>query len=487
MKIKQIMRVIMFAMVAMAACAAQIDSTQDANASGQQPTTAPAPAYGQDTTPPANVDNPPISGLDQPSFEPSVLNRSFLIPGAHISQAIDTNVSGSTGNTAINGVTRVLGSLALQKLWSHFDSSLDYVGGGSFYSNQSVGATQVHTLDADERLLWRTGQLSLRDSFSYLPEGSFGFGSYGGAGALGGIGGINGLGGTGVGGLGIGSIGGSNFFGPGQFASLGQEPRITNTALADITESLSPRTSVTLAGSYGLVHFNSNNTGLINSRQVAAQAGYNYQFNRSNQVALVYGYQNFRYPNVLAGNFQTHLVNVLFGHRISGRMDLVFGGGPQVTEIHSPVTGNNNRISGSGRASLRYRFKVWSTSLTYSRYNSSGSGLFAGATSDLVRVTASRSIGRLWDLSTDVGYSHSERILPTVVNVPGSTYSYWYAGGSLHRQFGRDFDGYVSYQFNRLGFDQTVCTVGITNCSSNSQRHVLLIGFDWHPRPIRLD
>jgi hypothetical protein len=235
------------------------------------------------------------------------------------------------------------------------------------------------------------------------------------------------------------------------------------------------------------VHFINSNTGLINSRQVAAQAGYNYQFNRANQIALVYGYQSFRYPNILAGDFQTHLFHVLYGHRISGRMDLVLGGGPQVTEIHSPVNGNTNKISGSGRASLRYRFQVWSTSLSYSRYNSSGSGFFAGATSDLVRLTASRAIGRLWNVSTDVGYTRNSRILPTVVSVPGATYNYWYAGGSLHRQFGRDFDGFVSYQFNRLGFDQTFCTVGVNNCSSSSQRHVLIIGLDWHPRPIRLD
>src|SRR5438874_1617743 len=218
MKMKHLMRVIVLVAVALATCWAQTDAGQDATsgAGEQQPTTAPAPAYGQDTTtPPANVDNPPISGLDQPSFEPGLLNRSFLIPGAHISQAIDTNVAGSTGSTAINGVTRVLGSLALQKLWSHFDSSLGYVGGGSFYSNQSVGATQNHNFDADERLLWRTGQLAIRDSFSYLPEGAFGYGSYGGSGALGGVGG-GGLGGVG-GGLGIGSVGGSTFFGPGQF------------------------------------------------------------------------------------------------------------------------------------------------------------------------------------------------------------------------------------------------------------------------------
>src|SRR5207302_1896650 len=82
-----------------------------------------------------------------------------------------------------------------------------------------------------------------------LPEGMFGFGSYGGAGALPGLG------------IGGGSLGGGfgNFFGPGQFAALQQQPRLTNVSLADITQALSPRSKVTIAGSYGLVHFIDNN------------------------------------------------------------------------------------------------------------------------------------------------------------------------------------------------------------------------------------
>src|SRR5207245_10154085 len=110
--------------------------------------------------------------LDQPALEPSEAARSFLIPGAHVSQSLDTNVG--SGGPHINGITRALGSLTLQRLWSRYDVGLDYVGGGAFYPRSSVGAAQVHQLDADQRILWRTGQLGIRDSFSYLPAGMFG-------------------------------------------------------------------------------------------------------------------------------------------------------------------------------------------------------------------------------------------------------------------------------------------------------------------------
>lgn len=143
------------------------------------------PAFGQENTGALSADNPPISGLDQPSLEPRAASRSYLIPGAHVSQSLDSNLGGTGGNGSIHGVTRALGSIALQKLWSRYDVSLDYIGGGAFYSNRATRASQMHSLRADQRLPWRTGQLVIRDSFNYLPEGQFGFGSFGGFGGLG--------------------------------------------------------------------------------------------------------------------------------------------------------------------------------------------------------------------------------------------------------------------------------------------------------------
>jgi len=457
---------------------AQDSGGQQPADNSQAPGNVPAPAVGPNTT--AGTENPPISGLDTPSLEPQgAAARSFLQPGVHISQSVDSNVNGATGSSSLTGVTRALGSLELQRLWSNYQTSMSYIGGGAFYSSRGASTTQLHQLELDQRVLWRTGELAFRDSFSYLPEGSFGYGAYGGAGSIGSLGGSGGLAG--------GGLGGSSFFGPGQFASIGQQPRISNTALVQATESLNPRSSVTLTGSYGLVHYLDNTVGFFNSRQIAGQAGYNYQLNRNDQVALVYGFQSFRYPTTLGSNFTTHVINALYGHRISGRMDMVVGGGPQITLINNALTGSDTRVSVSGRASLRYRFPTTSLSLSYDHFNTSGSGLFAGATSDVARFSLNHPFSRVWNMNSDVGYTHNTRI-QAVTAVNAKSYDYLYMGAGLHRQLGRNFSAYVSYQFNYLLFDgSTACGTSSTTCSSNSQRHVGLIGLDWHPHPIRID
>ncbi|MBV9572715.1 MAG: hypothetical protein JOY93_01585 [Acidobacteriales bacterium] len=494
MKIRQSICVIAFCALITTIGWAQSDSAPQGDAaqpgpiapqsdSPQAETTAPpaAPAIGQDNPPPAPADNPPISGLDQPSLEPQVPVRSFLQPGARVSEAVDSNVGGTLGNSSTSSVTRALGTLLLQRFWNRYETVVGFAGGGAFYTRHAKTFSQIEQLEAEQKMNWRTGALAVRDAFSYLPEGAFGAGSFGGEGGLGGVG--NGGGITGA---------GEGFFGPGQFASLGQAPRITNVAIMDVVQSLSPRTSVTLTGAYGLVHYTDgtalvNGISLLDSRQTSAQAGYNYQLNRKDQIALVYGFQEFRYPGPVGSSFTTQLVNALYGHRISGRLDFVIGGGPQFIETKSFFSGSTRQISGSGRVSLRYKFPQTQMDLTYFRYTTSGSGFFAGATTDLARISASRPIARRWTAMADIGYAHSSRLGFSIFGVPAQSDSYVYAGGSVKRQLGRDFSAFLSYQFNDLWFDQSFCAQSATGCSRTSQRSVALIGLDWHPHAIRLD
>ena len=63
--------------------------------------------------------------------------------------------------------------------------------------------SQLHALGVMGVTRWRTGRLTLRDSFSYLPDGNFSIGAFGG-----------------VPGLGIAT--GSRRFGPGGRRSAGQ-------------------------------------------------------------------------------------------------------------------------------------------------------------------------------------------------------------------------------------------------------------------------
>src|SRR5215469_16746722 len=269
MLIRQMLCVLVLLTLAGAA-SAQDSSSQDA--SNQQSTPPPA-AFGQEGSPVVVNDNPPISGLDQPSLEPSIQPRSMLLGGVEGSESGDTNL-GSDARPAIHSVTRGLAGLTMQRLWNRYQFAAAYVGGVGYYNVSGLGVQQIHELQAQQSVLWKNGQFSIRDSFSYLPEGTFGYGSYGGAGGFQlGLGGI----GEGMGMIGSGFGGHYGNLGSDQFGSLGQSPHITNVAIADVVENLSPRSSVTAAGTYGLVHFTDNNTlNLIGSQQFGGQVGYNY-------------------------------------------------------------------------------------------------------------------------------------------------------------------------------------------------------------------
>ena len=69
---------------------------------------------------------------------------------------------------------------------------------------------------------------------------------------------------------------------------------------------------------------------------------------------------------------------------------------------------------------------------------------------------------------------------PSCPGVNANTYQYGFIGASLHRQFGHDFHGYASYQFNRLGVRQLVLR-GLASCSNTSNRHAITFGLDWTP------
>jgi hypothetical protein len=464
--------------------------------SAQQPETPPVPAFGQENPPPPVSENPPISGIDQPGLEPHAAPLSYLQPGLHLTESADSNIANTLGGSSLHSVTRALGSLTLQRLWSNYKLALDFVGGAGYYSQRRIGFQQLEQLDVDQRITWKRGQLGVRDSFSYLPEGNFGaaYGSLGGLGAA----------------LGGGASAGQNvFLGGSQFGSLAQVPRIMNLSLVDVVENLTPRSSVTLTGGYGFVHFtgkavdvltgNQPSARFLGSTQVSAQAGYNRILGPHDQAALTYGYQGFNF-SVSGLAFHSHVVQLMWGHRISGRMDLLIAAGPQIAAL-SFGTGRDLRVSVAGRAELRYRFQKAVVSVAFDRYITSGSGFFPGAQSDIARLGVKRPLGRVWDGFADLGYARNrraqtltaeQRVLCALSSTqcPGviaNTYSYGFAGLGVHRMLGRDFHAFASYQFNYLTFDSSFCGAGFPACNRIAQRHVGTIGIDWTPRPTRLD
>jgi hypothetical protein len=476
----------------------------DQNAGG-----APPAATGLDTTTQMS-ENPPLSGLDQPSFEPGFGSRSYLAPKVEVSESLDSNGLGNFSKANVNESTRALGSVELQKLWKLHPLDVDYIGGVDWYNGANGGAYQVHSLAATQRFQWRTGQLAVRDSFSYLPEGSFGFGSFGGAGAFG----AGGLGGQGLGGV------SGGIFSNSSYGVIGTQ--VSNMAIADITQFLSPRSSVVLTGGYGLTDFLStpksasfcpvNVSCYFNSQQTIGQAAYNHQISRHDQIAFAYAYEQLHFPGTSAGSLNVNLWQIEYGHRISGKLDVLVGGGPEWVHRSQPeeellniptglpclntggplscVAVKSTFLTGSAQVSLRYRVSALTNfSLNYMRYVSSGSGFFGGAKTDTARLSINHALGRHWNILLDTGYAHNSALLSQTSTAAGSATSYndWYFGGAAHRKLGRHFAVFGSYQYNAFAFSSGGCNISGSNCGASYGRNILVIGLNWTPQPIRLD
>jgi len=472
----------------------------DSQTSPQQPIA----AYGQENAPQPINDNPPLSGLDLPSLQEHAAPLSYLQPGATFSESASTNIGNQVnGDTSVGTISRALGSLQLKRLWSHYDLALDYMGGFAYYQKGGIGAKLLQDLGFEQKIMWKRGQLSLRDSFSYLPEGNFGA-AYGSMGSVG----VANMGATAF----------SSLWGGNSLGALGLTPRIVNVSLVELSESLSPKSAFTATGGYAFTHFygeDVNGASFIGSSQFSGQVGYNRSLTSHTQAAATYGYQAFDF-SIAGTSFHSHIIQGMLGHRISGRMDLMLAAGPQFTRLGSPCDITNpqdfndphctlvglelvgtipsNRIGVAAQARLRYRLSKSTLDLRYERFETNGGGLFAGAQTDLARFSVEHPLSRIWTMSMDLGYSHNERLQAVCTAQSASNcvagdskyYNDGYAGVALHRYFGRNWHGFASYQFSELAFDQSFCTT-TTPCDRISNRHVVTIGVDWTPRPIRID
>jgi hypothetical protein len=483
MKLSRTIRVAVLIFGAGLCAAAQNDvTTQETPSQPAQPETtpAPAPAFGQNA-PVLNPENPPISGLDQPTLEMRGATRSFISPGLQVSESADTNTGNQLGNSQLKSATRVLGALDLQKFWPKSDFFLEYLGGGVFFSHGSDNVRQLHALAGMFVTRWRTGQITFRDSFSDLPEGSFSVGAYGGAPGLG----------LARGGVGVGIPGGGlpGLTGHETFGGIGLTPRISNLAIADIVQSISPRSALTVAGGYTTAHFLENNPSLINSQQFTIEGGYSHLINRRDQAAIVYGFQEFVFPLAAGGKIDVNVVNLRYSRTITGRLNLLVGAGPQFVSIYNPEPGGSvtqSRVSLSARARLIYKFPKTSLAASYEKYTSSGSGFFAGADTQVARMSMNRPLGRTWEFFGDFGYSYHKRLQDFgLLGVPASTYSDGFVGVAVRKQIGRNYGIFAASRFSDLAFNTQVCLS--SNCGRVSQRYIGTVGVDWHPRPIRIE
>jgi hypothetical protein len=466
------MRTIRWALLifGMSVCAAAQNSSQP------QPETTPAPAFGQNAAV-LNPENPPVSGLDEPGLELHTASRSFVSPALQVSESADTNGGNRVGSTGLESTTHVIGAFDLQQFWPRSDLFLEYLGGGAFYASP-YEAKQLQAAGLEVMSRWRTGQVKLRDAFGYLPDGSFSMGSFGGAPGLG----------LANGGLGTGEAGGglpgSHLFGGGQFGTVGNVPRLTNTAILDAVQALNPVSAVTVAGGFSNAHFFDPTNTLLNSDQITIEGGYTHLLTRHDQIGVIYAFQLFQFPQDTGGQIYIHIVNLRWKYNISGKLSLTAGVGSQYTDLQKG--GYITHWSLSARAQLRYKLGHASMVASYEKFTSSGSGFFAGTNTQAARFGYTRPLGRTWSFYGDLGYSHNTKLQNVLVGgVNASSYDEGSAAAVFRKHLGHSYDLFAAYRFSEVAFNAPVCLSG--TCGRINQRHVGTVGVEWHPRPTRIE
>src|SRR5216684_1791962 len=320
-----------------------------------------SPNGDQDSAPPLRSDMRPLTGVQNPTLGSPEIRHSYWVPGFQYSNIVSSTALNQTTASGWNSTNYLTGNVSLLEAWSRSQLSLNYSGGGFFSTESSQGRGYFHQFGLNQNFDWRRWQLAFLDQFSYLPETPFGFG--GGTGiSLPGIGGALGPPLPGLGGN----------FQPNQTILTSFGTRYSNSFTTQAVYRLSPRGSINVAGSYGILRFLK--AGNIDSNDYISNVGYNYALGKKDTIGMLYRFSAFRY----IGNPQAlddHVVQLSYGRKITGRVALQISGGPEITTFHISIGNATNQIGGSVNTTLNYAIARNDLTLTYMHGVSSGSGI----------------------------------------------------------------------------------------------------------------
>jgi hypothetical protein len=429
------------------------------------------PNGDQDSTPPLQPDTRPLTGVQDSTLGSPEIRHSYLVPGFQYANMIQSTALNQANATGWYSTSYIIGNVSLLQSWRSSQLSVDYSGGGFLSPNNGQRNGIFHQFALVQTLEWQRWQFTLLDQFSYLPESSFGFGV--GTGVS-----IPGIGGA----LGSPLPGVQNNYQPNQSIFTVVGTRYSNSFTTQAVYALNPRSSVNVAGSYGILRFLE--AGNVNSDDTILNVGYNYSLSEKDTIGLLYRFAAYRY----AGNPQAlndHVVHGAYGRNIVGRLALQLFAGPEITTFRVPVGSETHRVTGSGGATLNYAWGQNNLSLTYNRGLSNGSGIQIGATTDLVQTElVRRPLSRHWQGNVNFGFARNGNLGNSSVSQNSQTYNSYYVGGGLSRSLGRDANVSLTYTAQLQASIQAVCAAG--TCSTNHTQQQITLVFSWHARPFVL-
>jgi hypothetical protein len=426
-------------------------------------------ANEQDATTDPNAltpDTAPLTGIQSPGLGSVEFRHSYWVPGVQVATTVQ---NGGNGGSWFD-TTYLAGNLSLSQAWPHSHLALNYSGGG-YFSTDNEGNGNYQQLGFMQSFDWRRWQLQFFDEFAYLPTSQFGFG------------GLSGIGLPGVGGsLSPVSPLQNGVYLPNQNILVANGPRYSNSFAAQADLTVSPRGSITLVGSYGLLRFT--NPGNIDNDDEIGSIGYNYKVSKLDTVGVLYRFTAYHFTG-LSQAIGDHTANVAYGRKITGRLGLGLFAGPEIVVFRVPIGTKTQETNLSFGATLTYGFEWGLITLAYNHGTNGGSGILAGATGDTINANATRRITRVWSARANFGYGR-EHAFTGVGSAAAAAYNDYYLGVGLDRPIGRNSFlsfGYTAYIVNT---NQAACGTGIGLCTAGgtSTQHQLAVGYQWHTRPL---
>jgi len=421
------------------------DSDTEDNSQGPSP----------DTRPLAGMQNIALGGLET--------HRSYWQPRIDVSASGDSNPGQNAATTNWATWTSFAGGVDVQHIAGGSELTLGYTGGFMYSNDRARANGVVQQLNFVDKFMFRRATVTLLDQFSYLPEQSFGFGGLGGVPLPGGM----------STGLGPGAV-------SGQTILAGQGQNLMNSYVAQVDLSLTPRSSLTIAGGNSVLHYF--DSGLLDTMDVIGRVGYNYQLSRKNTIAVLYNFQGIRYSG-FQQSINIHTAQVSYGRRITGRLAFQIASGPEVATFHTPISSaatSSTQVYWSLNTALQYQQQRNSFGLNYSHGVSGGAGVLAGSITDTASGSAARRMSRTFTSGITAGYSRNNGL--TTGTIPSNqSYSYWFTGATLSHPLGRTLGVTLSYQMQYQDSNASFC-IGPT-CGTSLMRHTISLGLGWHERP----
>jgi hypothetical protein len=424
-----------------------------------------------ETDPSQTVPTRPLAGAQEP--RPDTTNHSFLLPSFSVITQVRTNPYGNAvpNNTGVLSTTFLAGRLGLDKVNPQSELLLDYLAGGRFTNNPSDGNTAIQGLDfAGTFHSGRWTQL-FGDKFSYLSLSTFGFGGIGGLSALG---------------ITVPSAGGTS---PGFNPELSPDqtivtsgPRISNAIIAQTDYALSPRSSLTFLGSYGVLKFFS--SGLEDSSDIFFRGAYNYALDEKDSLAPFYQFSTYRFFQGRV-NFDTHRFVLTYGRAITGRLHFRIGVGPVVEIFKSPLAGPNSLADWTLSTGLHYQHGYTGLGLYFDRGLTGGSGVLTGAETARFQGEVTRTFPRSWEGSILGGHSTNHALQQTTPNANAISPSAWFVTTRISHRFGGT--GTLAFIYTMFKQTGTAEICPITVCGSSSLNHTISVAYNWALRPINIE